>query len=49
MNKITKQQQKEINFLNNLSDKEIDISEIPEVKDWSNAEVSKFYRPKKNK
>jgi uncharacterized protein (DUF4415 family) len=47
MNKITKNQQEEINQLKNLSDGEVDTSDIPEIMDWSNAEVGKFYRPKK--
>ncbi len=47
MKKITKNQQEEITQLKNLPDDEIDTSDIPEVKDWSNAEIGKFYRPKK--
>lgn len=45
MSKVTKQQADEINHLANLSDKEINIADIPEVPDWTNAEVGKFYRP----
>ena len=29
-----------------LQDDDIDTSDIPEVTDWSKAEVGKFYRPK---
>jgi len=28
-----------------MPDEEIDTSDIPEVKDWSRAEIGKFYRP----
>lgn len=31
--------------LNRLGDHAIDTSDIPEVRDWSNAVVGKFYRP----
>jgi len=47
MKKISKQQQDEIDYLNNLPDSNIDTSDIPEVTDWSNAEIGKFYRPRK--
>lgn len=51
MNKIndslSKQQQDEINQLKNMADDDIDTSDIPEMSDWSNAEIGKFYRPKK--
>ena len=47
MNKITKKQQDEINQLKNMSDDKIDTSDIPEISDWSSAEIGKFYRPKK--
>jgi uncharacterized protein (DUF4415 family) len=44
-NEITKLQTEEINALANMPDEEIDTSDIPEVKDWSRAEIGKFYRP----
>lgn len=47
MKKITKQQQDQINFLTNLTDDEIDTSDIPEIIDWTGAERGKFYRPLK--
>lgn len=47
MNKITKQQQDQINFLTNLTDDEIDTSDIPEIIDWTGTERGKFYRPLK--
>jgi len=30
-----------------MKDSEIDVSDMPEVFDWSGAEIGKFYRPKK--
>jgi uncharacterized protein (DUF4415 family) len=47
MKKITKIQQSEIDQLNLLSEDNIDTSDIQEIKDWSNSEVGKFFRPKK--
>lgn len=47
MIKKNKHQYDEINNLSNLSDDDIDTSDIPEVTDWSNAEMGKFYRPRK--
>ena len=47
MNKITKQQQDQINFLTNLTDDEIDTSDIPEIIDWTGTEKGKFYHPLK--
>ena len=35
----------ELEALLQLSDDDIDTSDIPEVTDWSNAVVGKFYRP----
>ena len=40
---MTKRQAKEIEALASTPDDEIDTSDIPEAKDWSRAEVSKFY------
>lgn len=36
----------EVEKLRRKPDNEIDLSDIPEVTDWSGAEVGKFYRPK---
>lgn len=47
MKKITKAQQSEIDQLNLLLEDDIDTSDIQEIKDWSNSEVGKFFRPKK--
>ena len=30
-----------------MKDEDIDLSDIPEITDWSNAVVGKFYRPVK--
>jgi uncharacterized protein (DUF4415 family) len=46
-NEVTKLQTEEIEALANMRDEEIDTSDIPEVKDWSRAEIGKFYRPLK--
>jgi len=35
----------ELDVLAQKKDEDIDTSDIPEVTDWSNAEVGKFYRP----
>jgi len=39
------QRDKEIAALRRLKDEDIDLSDIPEIKDWSKAVVGKFYRP----
>jgi uncharacterized protein (DUF4415 family) len=38
---------REISALLRLPDEKIDLSNIPEVKNWTNAVVGKFYRPRK--
>lgn len=45
MKKLTKAQADEIRSLSRMKDKEIDLSDLPEVTDWSRAVVGKFYRP----
>jgi len=47
MNKLTKEQKREIAAVAAKKDEDIDLSEMPEVIDWSDAEVGKFYRPPK--
>jgi uncharacterized protein (DUF4415 family) len=48
MSKVTKAQlRKELQQLAEKPDSEIDLSDIPELLDWSNAKVGHFYRPKK--
>lgn len=37
----------ELTDLEAMPDETIDVSEIPEVRDWSGAQVGRFYRPRK--
>jgi len=46
--KTEQQIQEEITKLSQMRDEDIDTSDIPEVKDWSNAVVGKFFHPKKD-
>ena len=45
MSKISKQQAEELAKLAAMPDEAIDTSDIPEITDWSQAVVGKFYRP----
>lgn len=45
MKKVTKGQAQELDVLKRLKDDSIDLSDIPEVTNWSKAVVGKFYRP----
>lgn len=45
MKKVSKKQAKELAALAALPDDKIDLTDIPEVLDWSGAVVGKFYRP----
>jgi uncharacterized protein (DUF4415 family) len=45
--RLSKEQRKDIAALAAMKESEIDLSDIPEVLDWSGAEIGKFYRPKK--
>jgi uncharacterized protein (DUF4415 family) len=47
MRKLTKTQAKDIANLRKMKDEDIDLSDIPEITDWSNAVVGRFYRPVK--
>ena len=47
MKRLTKEQKREIAAIAAKNDEEIDLPEIPEIVDWSGAEVGKFYRPPK--
>ena len=47
MKKLDAMQQREVAVLAAKSDATIDFSEMPEVTDWSDAEVGLFYRPTK--
>ena len=44
---ITPDIETELNALAVMTDDTIDTSDIPEITDWSNAVVGKFYRPLK--
>ena len=43
--KKTANKTREIRALNRMKDSEIDLTDIPEIKDWSRAVVGRFYRP----
>ena len=45
MKALTKTQQKNLKALANMPDTEIDTSDIPEISNWDNAVVGKFYKP----
>ena len=47
MRKLTKIQAKDIANLRKMKDEDIDLSDIPEITDWSNAVRGRFYRPVK--
>jgi uncharacterized protein (DUF4415 family) len=47
MRKLTKVQRENIAAIRAMRDEDIDLSDMPEVLDWSKAEVGKFYRPPK--
>lgn len=47
MKKASGQLAKELEYLRNLKDEDIDLSDIPDTVDWSKAVVGKFYRPTK--
>lgn len=43
--KLSRKQSKELAELARLPDAQIDLSDAPELTDWSRAVVGKFYRP----
>jgi uncharacterized protein (DUF4415 family) len=47
MRKLTKEQKRDIAAIAAKRDEDIDLSDMPEVVDWSGAEIGKFYRPPK--
>ena len=47
MRKLTKEQKRDIAAIAAMKDEDIDLSDMPEVLDWSGAEMGKFYRPPK--
>jgi uncharacterized protein (DUF4415 family) len=47
MRKLSKEQKRDIAAIAAIKDEDIDLSDMPEVVDWSRAEIGKFYRPPK--
>ena len=47
MRKLSKEQKRDIAAIAAMKDEDIDLSDMPEVLDWSKAEMGKFYRPPK--
>jgi len=45
MSKVYNKRAKELRDLENMKQKDIDLSDLPEVRDWAGAVVGKFYRP----
>ena len=45
MKKVAEKQAREIRALKRMTDADIDLTDIPEMRDWSKAVVGKFYRP----
>ena len=47
MRKLSKEQKQNIAAISAKRDEDIDLSDMPEVVDWSGAAMGKFYRPPK--
>ena len=47
MKRLTKEQKREIAVIAAKKDEDIDLSDMPEVIDWSDAEMGSFHRPPK--
>lgn len=47
MKRLTREQRQDIAALAAMKDADIDLTDMPEVLDWSGAEIGRFYRPKK--
>jgi uncharacterized protein (DUF4415 family) len=47
MRKLSREQRRDIAAIAAKREENIDLSEMPEVVDWSGAEIGKFYRPPK--
>jgi uncharacterized protein (DUF4415 family) len=45
MTEIDTKQAKELRNLEKMKQNDIDLSDLPEVRDWDGAVVGKFYRP----
>ncbi len=48
MKKASRKQAKELAALARMPDEKIDLTDVPEVREWRGAVVGKFYRPIKN-
>ncbi|HTD55099.1 MAG TPA: BrnA antitoxin family protein [Silvibacterium sp.] len=47
MKRLTKNQKRDIAAIAAKTDADIDFSDMPEIIDWTGAEIGKFYRPGK--
>jgi len=47
MRKLSREQRRDIAAIAAKKEEGIDLSEMPEVVDWSGAEIGRFYRPPK--
>ena len=47
MRKLSKEQKRDIAAIAGMKSEDIDISDMPEVLDWSRGELGMFYRPPK--
>ena len=47
MRKLSREQKRDIAAIAAQKEEDIDLSEMPEIVDWSGAEIGKFYRPPK--
>jgi uncharacterized protein (DUF4415 family) len=47
MKRLTKEQRRDIAAIAAKKDADIDFTDMPEVLNWSGAEIGRFYRPKK--
>ena len=47
MRGLTKEQKRDITAIRAMKIEDINLSDMPEVLDWSRAEIGKFYRPPK--
>jgi len=45
--RLSARAKRELAALARMPDSDIDFSDIPEIKDWSRAQVGRFYRPAK--
>jgi uncharacterized protein (DUF4415 family) len=47
MRKLSREQKRDIAAISAMRDEDIDLGDMPEVVDWTGAEMGKFYRPPK--